>query len=76
MIRWFADKFPGFKVDSEVVTQAASAGSVAILQFFYDQGTIPLDTTNQAADVGLRVQWAGNYLAAGFEVAEMKSWSG
>ncbi|KAK1941013.1 putative ankyrin repeat protein [Phytophthora citrophthora] len=56
IVPWLASKFPGATVEMGVVDRAASSGSLEMLQVLYDQNT---------EDLGLNVQWEGNFLAAG-----------
>ncbi|KAG1706238.1 hypothetical protein DVH05_001386 [Phytophthora capsici] len=68
MVRWLAEKFPGFRVTMEVMDIAATSGALDILQFFYDHSIDHQDT--------LLVAWVGEYLAAGVrsENLEVVEW--
>ncbi|KAG1687237.1 hypothetical protein DVH05_005288 [Phytophthora capsici] len=68
MVRWLAQKFPGFRVTMEVMDIAATSGALDILQFFYDHSIDHQDT--------LLVAWVGEYLTAGVrsENLEVVQW--
>ncbi|KAE8973828.1 hypothetical protein PR001_g26194 [Phytophthora rubi] len=68
MVKWLSTKFQGYKITAEVVTQAASLGSIKILQFFFDNDNRVAGRhfreTNRRCTAGHSIEWGGLSMAS------------
>ncbi|KAE9087779.1 hypothetical protein PF007_g20243 [Phytophthora fragariae] len=67
MVRWLAARFEGCKVKKSVVVEAAKAGCLKALMFFYARDNTSADPSIQARGVGFGVEWTGEHLTAAVE---------
>ncbi|KAE9073892.1 hypothetical protein PF010_g24893 [Phytophthora fragariae] len=68
LVKWLSTKFQGYKITAEVVTQAASLGSIKILQFFFDNDNRVAGRhfreTNRRCTAGHSIEWGGLSMAS------------
>ncbi|KAE8959560.1 hypothetical protein PR001_g30679, partial [Phytophthora rubi] len=57
MVKWLVDKFQGYIVRSEVVSEACIVGSVEMLRVFYENDISSLAENARVEGVGVRVEW-------------------
>lgn len=63
IVKWFLSKCQGFRVSSEIVSRACLAGSIGILQVFYDNDTRVLEQKG-VIGMGNFVEWGDFTMSA------------